>query len=42
MDVTSNEYGSLTNFGNNSFNTTNHKLIDDIIENFYLNKIIIL
>ena len=42
MDVTSNEYGSLTNFGNNSFNTTNHKLIDDIIEDFYLNKIIIL
>lgn len=42
MDVTSNEYGNLNNFGNSSFNTTNHKLIDDIVEDFYLNKIIIL
>lgn len=42
IDVTSNEYGNLNNFGNSSFNTTNHELIDAIIENFYLNKIIIL
>lgn len=42
MDVTSNEYGNLTNFGIQSFSTSNHKLIDDIIEDFYLNKIIIL
>lgn len=42
MDVTSTAYGSLSNFGNQSFYNTNLALINAIINNYLNNKIIIL
>lgn len=42
MDVTSNQYNNLVNFGNQSFYTSNTVLVNSIITNFSENKIIIL